>query len=64
MGQTQQRFGEGSKQHLPRHILDSVRESTEKRRGRPLKRRENPAEDYSSANCLPSSSKQGVLPEL
>ena len=49
VGQTQQRFGERIKQHVPRHILDSARESTEKRRGRPPKKRENPAEDYPSA---------------
>ena len=48
VGQTQQRFGERIKQHVPRHILDSARESTEKRRGRPPKKRENP-EDYPSA---------------
>ena len=48
LGQTQQRFGERIKQHVPRHILDSARESTEKRRGRPPKKRENP-EDYPSA---------------
>ena len=66
-GQTQQRFGERS---LPRHILDSARESTWKGRGRPPKKRENSAEDYPSAivggsvppcYCLPSGSKQGVL---
>ena len=45
--QTQQRFGERIKQHVPRHILDSA-QSTEKRRGRPPKRQENP-EDYPSA---------------
>ena len=49
MGQTQQRFGERIKQHVPRHILDLARELTEKRCGRPPKKRENPAEDYPSA---------------
>ena len=49
VGQTQQRFCERIKQHVPRHILDSVHESMEKRRGRPPKKRENRAEEYSSA---------------
>ena len=49
VGQTQQRFGERIKQHVPRHILDSALKSTEKRRGRPPKKRENPAEDDPSA---------------
>ena len=49
VGQTQQRFGERIKQHVPRHILDSARELAEKRRSRPPKKRENPAEDYPSA---------------
>ena len=49
VGKTQQWFGERIEQHVPRHNLDSARESTEKRRGRPPKKRENPAEDYSSA---------------
>ena len=53
VGQTQQRLIERIKQHAPRHILDSARESTEKRCGRPPKKRENPAEDldYPSANA-------------
>ena len=54
VGQTPQRFGERNtyqghilvRHILARHILDSARESTEKRRGRPPKKRENPADDY------------------
>ena len=49
MGQTQQRFGERIEQHVPGHILDSARDSTEKRRGRPPEKRKNSAEDYPSA---------------
>ena len=63
VGQTQQPFGERIKQHVPRHIFDSARESTEKRRGRPPKKRQK-TRGLSVSCCLPSGSKQGVLPDL
>ena len=47
VGKTSQRFGERIKQHVPKHLVDAP--TSKKRRGRPPKVREKPAEGYQSA---------------
>ena len=47
MGKTSQRFGERIKQHVPKHLVDVP--TSKKRRGRPPKVQEKPAEGYQSA---------------
>ena len=52
VGKTTQHLSERIKQHVPKHLLDSVRTSTipqVRKRGRPPKKRNNPGEDYQSA---------------
>ena len=49
MGKTAQRFVDRISQHVPKHILDAVRDPQRKRPGRPPKKQENPAEGYQSA---------------
>ena len=51
MGKTAQRFVDRISQHLPKHILDAVRDPQPKRPGRPPKKRENRAEGYQSAEA-------------
>ena len=49
VGRTAQRLEDRITQHVPKHILDAVNEPNRKRRGRPPKKRDNPAEGYQSA---------------
>ena len=47
VGKTSQRFGERIEQHVPKHLVYTP--TSKKRRGRPPKVREQPAEGYQSA---------------
>ena len=49
VGKTALRLSERISQHVPKHIVDAVKEPEKKRRGRPPKKRENPGEGYQSA---------------
>ena len=49
MGKTFQRLADRIKQHVPRHVVDSICDEPKKRRGRPPRKRKKPDEDYQSA---------------
>ena len=49
VGKTSQRLADRIKQHVPRHVVDSICDEPKKRRGRPPRKREKPDDDYQSA---------------
>ena len=49
MGKQLKGFVDRNSQHVPKHILDAVRDPQRKPPGRPPKKRENPAKGYQSA---------------